>query len=183
MGNSSRLVIALLLLTAAAPVLAQDAGADLGRGTWAAGIDVGAANPLGSSDFDASFVADVYFEWYQSRQLSWRAMVSYLAFDGPASGEDVGLLILNGNAVFRWPHKMVLPFVTAGLGLYQYDASGGSSKLELGFDFGGGVDFLLMGSSTARPRIAIKLEGLFHGTSGVEPDSFFQGSAGVRFLW
>ena len=159
-----------------------------GADRWAAGTDVGFSNPIGDDDFDTELVLGGYLEFLQTERVSWRGTLSYHSFEGPDgakfSGENqLDIWALHGNAVYRWRGGVAHPFVIGGVGVYRYEPEGGRSDREFGVDFGGGVSFFMVNSPDARPRIAVKVEGLFHGTSGSELDSFFDGTVGVRLVW
>ena len=168
--------LALALTLAVLPAAAAGDGPVHGKGTWAAGGDLGFSEPIGAEEVDTSLVIGGYGEYFQTSQLSYRGMLSFLSFDGPGKfGVDV--VPITGNVVFQWEGKSVFPFVTGGIGLYFYRPDIGDSDLEFGVNFGGGANFFFT------KTVALKLEGLFHGTTGKEPDSFFAGTAGVRFLF
>lgn len=153
------------------------------RGTMAAGGDVGFANPTGDEDFDAELILDGWFEYFQTPNLGWRGMISMVDFDGPSPPPgrpraDVDLFFLDANALWHFRgEKNVRPFVTGGLGFYDFDAPG-EDDLEPGMNMGGGVDVFVA------PQVALKFEALLHATAAdQEPDSLFTGTGGVRFEW
>ncbi len=150
-------------------------------GTWAGGFDVGFANPLGDNDFDAEPAFDAYLEYFSTPHVSWRGMVALVAFDGPdvpgLGADDLDIASLNANVLYQWEGNTVHPFVTGGIGMYNYDPDLGDSDLDLGLNAGGGMNLY-----TAN-RFAIKLEALFHATDGREPDSYLTGTVGARWLW
>jgi hypothetical protein len=150
-------------------------------GTWASGFDAGFANPLGDDDFDAEPTFDAYLEYFSTPHVSWRGMLAYTAFDGPdvpgLGTDDVVIASLNANVLYQWEGNAVHPFVTGGVGMYNYDPDLGDSDLEPGLNAGGGMNLY-----TAE-RFAIKLEALFHVTDGREPDSYLTGTVGARWLW
>lgn len=151
------------------------------EGTWAGGADFGFVNPLGDNDLDGNPFFSGYLERFMTPHLSWRGTLALYSFDGPTipafPSADVDVLAVMGNLVYQWEGGKTHPFVTAGIGLYDRDADFGDSDLETGVNFGGGVNFYL------KRDFAIKLEGLFHGTTGSEPDSLFTGTVGARWLW
>ena len=150
-------------------------------GTWAAGVDAGFANPLGDDDFDAEPTLDAYLEYFCTPHVSVRGMAAFIGFeadDVPGVGPvDLDLFSFNGNVLYQWEGGVVHPFVGGGLGIYNYDPDVGDGDAEIGFNGGGGVNFYLA------ERFAIKVEGQFHVTDGPEPDSYFAGTAGARWLW
>ena len=176
MQHAARTILILAISLAILPASAAGDGPVHGKGTWAAGGDLGFAEPIGAEELDTSLVIEGYGEYFQTPQLSYRGMLSFLSFDGPGKS-GVGIVPITGNVVYQWEGKSVFPFVTGGLGLYFYRPDRGDSDMEFGVNFGGGANFFFT------KTVALKLEGLFHGTTGKEPDSFFAGTAGVRFLF
>ena len=174
----------LVTILLAAPAAAQEVGekagqkanavaASTGPGRWAAGGDLGWAAPLGADSFDDSFFIDAFFEYRQNRAVSWRGLVSHASFDGDR--RDVDLLAVNANVIYQWEAPNARPFLTAGIGVYFYDRDDGDDDVELGANFGGGVNLRVA------PRLDVKLEAVLHGTSGPEPDSFFLATVGLRY--
>lgn len=150
-------------------------------GTWAAGFDLGFANPIGDEDFDLEPFGDGYIEHFFTSNVSLRGMLALYSFDGadvpPPSSGDVDILAGTANVIYQWEGGSVHPFLTGGLGFYSYEPDFGDEDLELGVNAGGGANFYLTNG------FAIKLEGDFHGTSGEGLDSFFTGTVGARWLW
>ncbi len=150
-------------------------------GTWAGGFDAGFANPLGDEDFDAEPTFDAYLEYFSTPHVSWRGMVAFTAFDGPdvpgLGPDDLDITSVTANVLYQWEGGTVHPFVTGGVGVYNYDPDLGDSDLEPGLNAGGGLNLY------AAERFAIKLEGLLHTTDGREPDSYLTGTVGARWLW
>ena len=151
-------------------------------GTWAGGLDVGFANPLGDDEFDAEPTFDGYLEYFSTPHVSWRGMLAFTAFEGPdvpgLGGDDVDIAALTGNVLYQWEGGTVHPFVTGGVGVYNYDPDlDDDGDFEPGLNGGGGLNVY------AADRFAIKFEGLFHVTDGREPDSYLSGTIGARWLW
>jgi len=167
-GTGAGWVLALALT----PCVAQQVPATT-EGHWAAGGDLGWAFPLGNDHFDGAFSLDGFIEYRQTSTLSWRGMLWYTSFGGDR--EDVGLIAVNGNVIYEWEARKARPFLTAGIGLYDYRPQGHSSSLEFGVDFGAGVNV------PVGKQVDLKFEGVFHGTTGTEPDSFLLLSVGARY--
>ncbi len=150
-------------------------------GTWAGGADLGLANPIGDDDFDADPMLDAYLEYFYTPHVSFRGMLGLMSFNGPDvpgfGSNDLDIAIVTANILYQWEGGTVHPFVTGGVGLYDYNPDFGDDNLELGINAGGGLNFYL-----AR-HFAIKVEGAFHATGADEPDSFFTATAGARWLW
>jgi hypothetical protein len=172
-------VLAAGALTASAATT-QRRPSSMHDGMWAAGGDLGVANNTGDSDFNADPHLAGYVERYTSDHISWRGMISMdTTEDERFSGRnDVDITAFNGNVLYTWEGGYVHPFVTGGLGLYDYDPQVGDGDVEVGANAGGGANFFMTRNA------AIKLEGLFHGTTAnAEPDTYVTGTAGVRFQW
>jgi len=150
-------------------------------GTWAGGFDAGFANPLGDDDFDAEPTFDAYLEYFSTPHVSWRGMLAFTAFDGPdvpgLGNDDLDITSLNANVLYQWEGGTVHPFVTGGVGVYNYDSDLGGSDLEPGLNAGGGLNFY------TSDNFAIKVEALLHAADAREPDSFLTGTVGARWLW
>ncbi|HET6372411.1 MAG TPA: hypothetical protein VFG76_03840, partial [Candidatus Polarisedimenticolia bacterium] len=136
---------------------------------------------LGDDDFDAEPTFEGYLEYFSTPHVSWRGMLSLTSFDGPdvpgLGADDLDIVSLNANVLYQWEGGTVHPFVTGGVGVYNYDPDLGDSELEPGLNVGGGLNLY-----TAE-RFAIKFEALLHATDAREPDSFITGTVGARWLW
>jgi outer membrane protein with beta-barrel domain len=150
-------------------------------GTWAAGADLGFVNPIGDEDVDLEPFADGYIEHFFTSNVSLRGMLSLYSFNGPdlppPSSDGVDILAINADVLYQWEGGSVHPFVTGGLGFYDYSSDFEDDGLELGLKVGGGANFYLT------KAFAIKVEGDFHETTAERVDSFFTGTAGARWLW
>jgi len=152
-------------------------------GTWSFGADLGISNSTGDDDFDAEPLVGGYFEYFPTDRLSWRGRLAMLDFDGPplspGAPGDVEILAVTGNALYHWRGGQVSPFMTAGLGFYDYDPQfGDPGDTELGLNGGGGMYLFLT------PTVALEFEGLVHGTTEDRgPDSFVTGTASLRLEW
>jgi len=169
--------------TWAAPQAAGSSGGGvtLAEGTWAAGFDVGFVNPIGDDDLDLEPIGDGYIEYFFTPNFSIRGMLGIYNFDGPDnpgnSPGDLGLVVGTCNVAYYWSEGKVHPFVTGGVGFYDYNQDFGDDGVEFGFNGGGGATFDIAGN------FAIKVEGAFHGTTAEGLDSFFTATAGGRWLW
>jgi opacity protein-like surface antigen len=181
-------VLALLMLAMvlSSPTWAQSSGtASSGKattpaaGTWAGGVDVGFANPIGDDDLDVEPFGDGYIEYFFTPNVSLRGMLGLYSFEGPDGNGpgDLDLIVFNANVAYQWEGGTVHPFVLGGFGFYNYDQDLGDEDLEFGFNAGGGVNIYLTNN------FAIKVEGDFHGTSAEGLDSFFTATGGARWLW
>jgi opacity protein-like surface antigen len=180
------IVIAVAVLcfpTLAAPADAPATGKPVTPApeTWAGGVDVGFANPIGDDDLDVEPFVDGYIEYFFTSNVSLRGMLGLYSFSGPdnpGNGPgDLDLVVGTANVIYQWEGGTVHPFVTGGLGFYDYNQDDGDDGLEFGFNAGGGVNFYLT------KTFAIKVEGDFHGTSAEHLDSFFTATGGARWLW
>lgn len=90
-----------------------------------------------------------------------------------------------GNVVYNWAGDDWRPYATGGIGLYRYgftEAAVSGSKTKTGFDFGGGVDYVLS------PETAIAAEGIYNKVGLVPTNravlgfrgSFWSFSVGVK---
>lgn len=174
----------VLFIMAALPVLAATTQprSSMHPGMWAAGGDLGLANPTGDGDFDTDPQLGAFLERFTSDHISWRGMLTTASAEDPrfdpSSGRDVDITAVNGNVLYTWEGGYWHPFVTGGLGMYDYDDTAGDGDVEVGTNLGGGVNLFM--TRTA----ALKFEGLLHATtSNIEPDSYFSATGGVRFQW
>jgi opacity protein-like surface antigen len=182
MTLSMRLLAPAILLFVPAAAMAQArTSAPQGKGDMAISGSLGFANAF-DDDFDnLEALFDGSFEYYISREMSFRGLLGFTSFDARINGRNnsVDIGFVNGNFVYGWPQDNLRPYVTAGLGLYNTDPSGpslpGNGDLEVGLNAGGGLDIKV------HPQWAIEVEGLFHGYSGDEPDSFFSATVGAKF--
>jgi hypothetical protein len=148
--------------------------------------DMAVSGNLGfASSFDDNFggvepLLTGTFEYYTTPRVSWRGLLGFTSFDADnPSDAEVELMFVNGNVSYNWEHGWVHPYVTGGVGFYSKDASSNlppdADGDEIGLNFGGGVDWFL------GARWALKFEGTIHALAGDEPDTFFLGSAGVKW--
>ena len=183
-----RLILAICSVLALSPVLlpAQDQPSNKSSRrvtppaqTWAAGFDAGFANPTGDDDFDAEPTFGAYLEYFFTPHISGRGTLGFVSFDGPdiPGTDDVDVTSLNANVLYQWEGGVVHPFVTGGIGVYNYDPDFDDSELGPGLNAGGGLNLYLA------DRFAIKFEALFHATDAREPDSYLTGTVGARWLW
>jgi hypothetical protein len=176
----------LVSLAAAFPVISQTTARPSGgqstpaAGTWAAGGAFGFSNPTGDDDIDTEPALDGYLEHFLTDRVSARGSLMLLEYDGPDVPVPVGVDIaaVNGNLQYHWNGHNVRPFITGGVGLYDYDPDFGGDETEMGLNAGGGVNFPMT------DRFGIQIEGTFHGTTADgQPDSFFNGTVGARWHW
>jgi hypothetical protein len=144
---------------------------------------MGFTNQNGDGNFDAHALIGASLERYQTENLSWRGAVSMHSFGDPAfqqplrTADHEDITAFNGNVLYHWTGTNVQPFVTGGVGYYDYQSSFNTDKSETGVDVGGGFDVF------AATSVAIKLEALYHKTTADANDNFVAGSAGIRFRW
>lgn len=174
----------LIALAAAAGPASAEGPAGSGPaapGTWAAGCDLGFSNQAGDNDLDADPMIGGYVERFTTPRVSWRGALSIESMNDPRLGpgfprRDVDILSVTGNVVYNWEGRHVQPFVTGGVGFYEYDPAFADDDLEVGTNIGGGLNVVVA------PNAALKFEGLLHATSAdVEPDSFYTATSGIRF--
>ncbi|HET6277739.1 MAG TPA: outer membrane beta-barrel protein [Candidatus Polarisedimenticolia bacterium] len=149
-------------------------------GTWAAGALFGFSNPTGDDDLDAEPAFDGYVEHFLTDRVSAKGSLMLLEYDGAdvAGTNGVDVAAVNGNLQYQWGGDAVRPFVTGGVGVYDYDPDFGGDETEMGLNAGGGANFPMT------DRFGIQIEGTFHGTTADdEPDSFFNGRVGARWSW
>jgi len=150
---------------------------------WAANVEMGFTNPTGDGSFDTHALLGASLERFVREGVSWRVATSMHSFGDPAlqtpfrTLDDEDLFAINGNLLYHWTDTSVQPFVTGGVGYYEYRRPFAPDQADLGVDVGGGLDFV------TAPRMAIKLEVLFHQTAAIVNDTFVTGSAGVKFRW
>ncbi|HET9481588.1 MAG TPA: outer membrane beta-barrel protein [Candidatus Polarisedimenticolia bacterium] len=171
--------LVIALLAAGGPVLAQGRTVAAPRGgDMAVSGNLGVVNAFDDDfdDFEPIFTGT--FEYYTSPRVSWRGLLGFTEFDGRFG--DIDYKFVNANIVYNWEGDSVHPYVTGGVGAYFKDANGrflpsDSDDTEIGLNGGGGLDILLT------DQWAIKVEGVFHGLTGAEPDAFFAATAGAKF--
>lgn len=175
------LLAALLLLFPAITLAAHRSYQAPKEGDMAVSGNIGFANAFDDDFDDIAPILTATFEYYTTPRVSWRGLLGFTEFEADAGPFDVEVefMFVNGNVVYNWEGDWIHPYVTGGVGVYDKDASAalppGSDDTELGINFGGGMDMFMAA------RWAIKLEGIFHGVSGEEPDSFFAGTVGAKF--
>lgn len=174
------LPLLLMMMTPAAVLAAHRPTQAPKTGDMAVSGNLGFANAFDDNFDGLEPVFTGTFEYYTSPRVSWRGLLGFVSFDADfPPGADVNYKFVNGNVVYNWEQGWVHPFVTGGVGLYSKDASGSlppnSDDTEIGLNVGGGIDWFV------HERFAIKFEGALHGLTGEEPDSFFLGTAGVKW--
>ncbi|HKY31050.1 MAG TPA: outer membrane beta-barrel protein [Candidatus Polarisedimenticolia bacterium] len=171
------------LWLAVAVAVPSAALAQSGQGDISVSGNLGFANAF-DEDFDGlEAFFNGTFEFHTSDEIAWRGMLGRAKFDGRVDdvGGEVKVILVNANIVRYWEGD-VTPFLTGGVGLYNRDHDGpffldDDGDLEFGINGGGGVDFPL------EDGWAIKVEGLFHGITGDEPDVFFTATGGVKYTF
>lgn len=187
MQRTSRAILVAIGIFAAgalaAPARAASSSPAATPQPWAATVDMGFTNQSGDGNFDARALLGASLERYSSPNVSWRGAMSMHSFGDPAvqqpfrTIDDEDIMAFNGNVLYHWQGNQVQPFVTGGVGLYEYQHSFSPDRSEVGVDLGGGLDVL------ASSTIAVKFEALYHQTTASSHDTFVEGSAGVRFRW
>ncbi len=145
------LVIAFVILSAATPALAQRRrGRVPDTGMWAAGASIGATIPT-HPNLDNGLEVAGNVEGYLTPRLSVRGQLATAWWDvvGLRFGGTVRPVVLDGNLVYNWEGGAWHPYVTAGVGMYQYRFSGTDSKdTHAGVDVGGGIEYFFTRHAT-----------------------------------
>lgn len=121
-------------------------------------------------------------EFHVKPRLAIRAMAGFTSFDARIDGRrnEADAAFATTGIVYNWETGPVRPFVSGSAGIYNRQFDGPSVResddgIEIGFNFGGGLDVPF------ESHWAIRIEGLFHGMTGDDPNSFFAGTAGARY--
>ncbi|MGH9869698.1 MAG: outer membrane beta-barrel protein [Candidatus Polarisedimenticolia bacterium] len=170
------LLPALILVLVPASAFAQG-----GSGDMAVSGNFGIGNAI-DDDFEGiePFLNGT-FEYYTSKELSWRGMLGFVSFDAEDVDAEIEYTIFAANVVYYFTGDGVVPFVTGGLGLYDTELDGGpgfdDSELEVAANVGGGIDIPI------QDNFAIKIEGLFHIVAGDGPDTLFTATGGLKWTF
>ena len=179
MPRKAQLLITLMLLVALSSFTTFAQGRKdpaPAEGDIAVGGSLGFSNAF-DSDFDGTEpIFSGTFEYWLRDRIALRGMLGFTEFEGP-NDFDVEVTIINGNILYSWNKGLWHPYVTGGVGLYDVDPDFGSDDLEIGLNFGGGFFY------SFDPSWAVTAEGLFHGSSGDGPDSFFTGTGGIKYFF
>ena len=184
-------VMLIMLMTPAAAMAQSSGGTGSGtggstsaapkKGDMSVSGSLGIANAF-DNDFDGvEAIFDGTFEYHISDRISWRGMLGFASFDfnGRGSSGSADIMFVNGNIVYGWHNDNLRPYVTGGIGLYSTDPSGSAlpdnGDVEVGLNCGGGLDIYV------HPHWAVTVEGLFHGYTGDDPDSFLAATVGARY--
>src|SRR5262245_42067105 len=99
----------VLFIMAALPVSAvttQSSRSSMHPGLWAAGGDLGLANPTGDGDWNAEPQLGAFLERFTTNHVSWRGMLTTSSTEdprfAPGSGQDVDITTLDGNVLYTW---------------------------------------------------------------------------------
>jgi Outer membrane protein beta-barrel domain len=153
-------VLAVLVVSLAAPlaVVAQERAPHAGSG--AVGFDIGAYVPK-DDRFDNSMILDVLYEYYLTPRVSLRTGFGWAdpSFKREAT-DGLRQIPLKVDLNYNWERGKWHPFVGAGAGAYFLQArdnnqSFGESQTKAGFNLGGGIEYF-----TGR-TISIKGEGRY----------------------
>ncbi|MFQ5877893.1 MAG: outer membrane beta-barrel protein [Acidobacteriota bacterium] len=138
-------------------------------GDYALTAGVGYADARQNENYRSDQAFSFTLEYAKARHASYRASAGFMTIDArapipPGEGDpDADSFFLLGNIVLTPRFAVVQPFVTAGLGLYQVelrDGSGSSNDLELGANWGVGLDLQLLRG------FAIRSELTYHYITG-----------------
>jgi len=183
MIRAKRIAGTLVLVLALVPALALAQSRTIPaprEGDMAVSGNLGFARPFADDFDDFEPLLSGSFEYHTSDRISWRGTLGFTEFDGEIDGREneAELVFVNANIVHNWENGYLHPFVTGGVGIYDEDTSGPDlpgGDVEIGLNAGGGLDWFF------ESHWAIKFEGLLHGVSGDEPDSFFSATVGAKY--
>jgi hypothetical protein len=153
------ITMTFLAIAVQTPAFAQRAPAP---GMWAISGAVGASVPKDAS-LDNGVDLAVNIENYLSSRVSIRGQLGGSSWNiiGRAFTGDVKPLRLDGNLVYNWEGGAWHPYVTAGVGMYDYRSSlsgnVSGSDTKAGIDAGGGIEYFF------RRRTTLTGEVLYHG--------------------
>lgn len=137
-------------------------------GEFSFAINYGIADARQNDDVESDGTLSLAFEYQKARYASLRGSAGFMAFDSSGGSSMNGStsadsLYLLGNIVITPRFAVVQPYVTAGVGIYRIEAkapSGSSKEVELGANFGVGLDLQLLRS------FALRGELVFHYITG-----------------
>ena len=157
-------VMAITAFLRPATALAQNR--EPAAGAVAIGGDVGLM--VADDTFHVGFTPAVTAEFYLTDRTSIRLLGGwsrnrYVGTIDRYQEQYRGAL----NVVYNWEAELWHPFVAAGVGAHrvrawQDDVENSGWDTRLGLSAGGGVEYF------ARPKVTIKVEGLYHWVAGAD---------------
>jgi hypothetical protein len=119
-------------------------------GMWAGGGSIGASAPMDAALQNGIDLAGNIERFFTPR-VSVRGQIGATWWDiqGHSFNGTIRPFFADANAVYNWEGGAVHPFVTAGVGLYNFHASeptlrtSSDSDTKAGVNFGGGLDFFI----------------------------------------
>ncbi len=154
------ITMTFLAIAAETPAFAQHAPP--ATGMWAISGAVGASVPKDAS-LDNGVDLALNLENYLSSRVSIRGQLGGSSWNivGRGFTGDVKPVRLDGNLVYNWEGGAWHPYLTAGVGVYDYRSSlsgnVSGSDTKAGVDAGGGIEYFF------RRRTTLTGEVLYHG--------------------
>lgn len=139
------LLVTAVIVALATPLPAAAQAQVPAEGMWGLGFKAGVSMPFDDA-LDSAIDVGVSLEGYVHPRVSIRGQLTGAWFDiegRPFSGK-VSPMAMTGNVVYNWELGKWHPFATGGIGAYRvrFDEDDlDSSDTELGFDFGGGIEY------------------------------------------
>jgi uncharacterized protein YndB with AHSA1/START domain len=140
-------------------------------------------------DLEKGWYMAVSGEGYFTPRFSIRAQFGGAFHDVEFGGADgkVSPVHITGDAVYNWEHGKWHPYVSGGIGFYTYRFGEGDDRptdFEMGFNFGGGVEFFFTRRLTGPLRAVTsttsrKVKGQRSKVKGTEPVSALKVLTGV----
>ncbi|HEY3174472.1 MAG TPA: outer membrane beta-barrel protein [Candidatus Polarisedimenticolia bacterium] len=173
----------LLVALAPATALADPASTSApALSDFAVTANIGFARAFDNDFDDFEPLFGVAAEFFVKPRLAVRAMAAFTSFDARINGfrGEADVLLATAGIVYNWEPGPVRPFISGGAGIYDKRFSGPAVQgaddgIEVGFNAGGGLDIPF------ESHWAIRIEGLLHGVTGDDPNSFFALTGGARY--
>ena len=176
----------ILLCVLAIMFLPSQAAAAQQPGDKAFTASIGYADSHNESDYGTDNALTLSLDYQKTRSVSYRALVGFITIDSDSSQAgatalpDADASFVLGNIVFNARYNFLNPYLTFGVGVYsvRLSANGNTSNnLELGANWGAGLDIQLLRS------FALRGEVIFHYTTGDVSNPIDTITIGGRFTF
>ncbi|MCZ6695381.1 MAG: outer membrane beta-barrel protein [Acidobacteria bacterium] len=182
--QTSPTVVSLCILAIILVPSPADAAQQPGDRAFTASI--GYADSHNESVYETDDALTLSFDYQETRNVSYRGMVGFVTINSSTSSAgatalpDADAFFVLGNLVLNARFNFLNPFLTFGVGVYSVRLSENgntSNNLELGANWGGGLDIQLLSSFALRGEI------IFHYTTGDVSNPIDTITIGGRFTF
>lgn len=173
------LMMACLLVAAPARAFGKE-------GQHGVAINFGFSDPRSDNSYGSDQTLNFSYEFQKTGYATYRGTAGFMSLQGreeisPASGtRDSDALYMTGNLVFTPRFAVLHPLFIAGAGIYSFrttDNAGNRHNVELGANFGAGLDIQLL------RHFALRGEYLLHYTTGKIANPIQALTIGVHFIY